>query len=226
MRGYLLVLSLAVAVLAFSHPVWAKKAFISDSITIPLYEEPDIAKKILVKLHSGQRLETLEKRQEWTRVLVLEGEGEGLQGWILSRYLSSQQPWEKRVSFLKEENAKLKARLDTLEAELNDVSVKKLNLKKELQELTNTLELLKREYSELEGGAEGYEALETKFEKLKDILESSRRDIQYLREENRRLKTSEKTRWLLLGALILLCGLMLGLIIGRQHKRRRPGVYY
>ncbi|MBW1998332.1 MAG: TIGR04211 family SH3 domain-containing protein [Deltaproteobacteria bacterium] len=226
MRGYFLALSFAVAVLAFSHPAWAKKAFVSDSITIPLYEEPDIAKEILVKLRSGQRLETLETRDEWTRVRVLEGEGEGLQGWILSSYLSSRQPWEKRAMSLKEENIKLKARLDTLEAELNDLSVKKLGLKKELQELTNTLELLKKEYTELEGGGEGYRGLETKFEKLKEILDSGRRDVQHLREENTRLKTREKTRWLLLGALILLCGLMLGLIIGRQHKKRRPGGYF
>lgn len=226
MGRYFLTLSLALAVFASCQPAWAKKAFISDSITIPLYREPDIAKGILVKLRSGQPLETLETRDEWTRVRILGGEGEGLQGWTLTRYLSGQQPWEKRFSFLKEENLKLKAKLNTMEAELNDLSLKKLSLKKELRELSNTLELLKREYSELEGGAEGYKALETKFEKLKGILEAVRRDIQYLGEENRRLKTTEKARWLLIGALILLCGLMLGLIIGRQHKKRRPGVYY
>lgn len=227
MRKYLLVTCLVLTMcLTTSLASWAKKAFVSDSFTISLYKEPGRDKEIIGRLRSAQRLETMETKDEWTLIRVMSGEGKGLEGWVLSRYLSNQQPWERKALILSEENQGLKARLNQLETELNDLKQKKLNVAKKLHDLNQTLEIMEKEYSALKGGTEDYTRLQENVERLKDILESSSRDLQRIREENNGLKATEKTRWLMMGALILLCGLMLGLIIGRQHRRRRSGIHY
>ncbi|MBW2030035.1 MAG: TIGR04211 family SH3 domain-containing protein [Deltaproteobacteria bacterium] len=227
MRKYLLVTCLVLTMcLTTSLASWAKKAFISDSFTIVLYKEPGKDREVIGRLRSAQRLKTIETKDEWTLVRVMSGEGKGLKGWVLSRYLSDQQPWERQALILSEENQELKARLNRLETELNDLSQRKLNVAKKLHDLNQTLEIMEKEYSALKGGTEDYTQLREKVERLKDLLESNSRDLQRIREENNRLKATEKMKWLMMGALILLCGLMIGLIIGRQHRKRRSGIHY
>jgi len=59
-----------------------------------------------------------------------------------------------------------------------------------------------------------------KYEKIKAVHDSSQKTIQRLIKENERLKFSQRDRLFILGAVVLLFGLIGGLIVGRQKKRR------
>jgi SH3 domain protein len=59
-----------------------------------------------------------------------------------------------------------------------------------------------------------------KYVKLKAVYESSQETIEMLTKENQRLKFSQRDRLFTLGAIVLFCGLISGLIVGRQKKRR------
>ena len=48
--------------------------------------------------------------------------------------------------------------------------------------------------------------------------------INTLTKENKNLRSSERTKQLIIGALVLLCGLIFGLILGGQKKRRRSRI--
>lgn len=56
---------------------------------------------------------------------------------------------------------------------------------------------------------------------LKTVHESSQKTIQMLTKENENLRFSRKNRLFLSGALVLLCGLISGILVGRQQKKRR-----
>ena len=45
--------------------------------------------------------------------------------------------------------------------------------------------------------------------------------LRVLGEENQSLRSSERNKWFAIGALVLLCGLVFGMIVGRQQKKRR-----
>ena len=60
-----------------------------------------------------------------------------------------------------------------------------------------------------------------KYVKLKTAQESSQKTIQRLTKENESLRFSQKNRFFLSGALVLLCGLISGMIVGQQQKKRR-----
>jgi SH3 domain protein len=40
-------------------------------------------------------------------------------------------------------------------------------------------------------------------------------------QENEKIRSSQVTWWFVSGALVLLCGLLVGVLIGRQQKRRK-----
>ena len=83
------------------------------------------------------------------------------------------------------------------------------------------LQELQKKHETLKGGAETYLNLKETYEALKASLEKARGEIDRLTDENRELRSSQMNRWLGTGALILLCGLMIGVMVGRQQKRRR-----
>ena len=82
--------------------------------------------------------------------------------------------------------------------------------------------VLKKELARLKNKWDGTLKGETdKYVKLKTVHESSQTTIQMLIKENENLRFSQKNGLFLLGALVLLCGLISGMIAGRQQKKRR-----
>lgn len=63
------------------------------------------------------------------------------------------------------------------------------------------------------------------FSKLKAAYAIAQDTVLALTEENKGLRSSQKNRWFAIGALVLLCGLMIGLLIGRQQKKHRSSPY-
>ncbi|MBW1767022.1 MAG: SH3 domain-containing protein [Deltaproteobacteria bacterium] len=62
------------------------------------------------------------------------------------------------------------------------------------------------------------------YSELKESNEATQETIQTLTKENENLKSFQRN--FTQGALVLLCGLIIGLILGRQQKKRRSSLYY
>ncbi len=82
--------------------------------------------------------------------------------------------------------------------------------------------VLKEKLARLEGDRDETLKQEAdKYVKLKTVHDSSQKTIQILTKENENLKFSQKNRLFLSGALVLLCGLISGMLVGRQQKKQR-----
>lgn len=53
-------------------------------------------------------------------------------------------------------------------------------------------------------------------------LSVARNELSRAIQENETMRTSQLTKWFLSGALVLLCGLLIGVLVGRQQNKRRP----
>jgi SH3 domain protein len=199
---------------------WAQKAYVTDSFKITLRTGPSTNNKIITMLASGQPVEVLEPGDEWSRVRLLEGEGGGLEGWLLSRYLVNRLPWELQTANLKEINQHLKVTLKKVEDKLEETLRREKEIKEDLKEKSDTLEKSEREYEELRSGSQNYLALKAEHGRVLSSLQRSQNELQRLAKENETLRSSQTSRWFKTGALVLLCGLMIGLIMGRQQKKR------
>jgi SH3 domain protein len=73
-------------------PSWASTAYVTDSFKIMLRTGPSTENKITAMLSSGEAVEILETREDWTRIGVLDSEGEQREGWVLTRFLIERKP--------------------------------------------------------------------------------------------------------------------------------------
>jgi len=197
---------------------WAAKAYVTDSFEITLRTGPSNENKIIAMLFSGRPLEVLDARGEWSQVKILD---DGKEGWVMSRYLVTRLPWEVQAKKLQEDSVSLNAKLNRLQKEFADESQQRQGLAAELKQKTQEHEVLSKEYLELKKGAEGYLRLKTIHEATEKDLKAAQSELSKITAENEALRSSEQNRWFLSGALVLLCGLLIGGIAGRQQRKRR-----
>ena len=204
---------------------WAATVYVSDSFEITLRTGPSIENKIIAMPSSGQPLEVLDAQDDWTQVRMHKPDGEIVEGWVLTRYLSTRMPWEVQAENLNAENASLKEKLAYAENRLKEATVREQGLADKLKENTEALEDVRAEYDSLRHRAADYIKLEAAYEANRSKLEAAEADVNRLTEEVTELRSSKRNRWFLTGALVLFIGLILGLVLGRQSRRRRSSYY-
>jgi SH3 domain protein len=147
--------------------------------------------------------------------------GSEKEGWVVSRYLISRLPWEIQTKALQEEVDKPRAKLSQVGEELSAASKQRQDLTAELKLKADDLEQLRKEHSELKKGAEGYLKIKALYATAEKNLSTARNELSRVVQENEEMRSSQLTKWFVSGALLLLCGLLIGVLVGRQQKRRR-----
>ena len=218
MKRFTVVAAILVITCCVPTAGWASTAYVTDSFTIGLRTGPSLDHKIIKFLSSGEQVEILDTQDGWDNVQVVGHEPEEIKGWVLSRYLIDRVPWEQQAKALNGENAQIKEQLAGVEKDLAQAESHEKELRSKLQETTETLNKIQGKYGELQKAAPHYL-------KLKLAYNSGQKTIQRLTKENEQLKSSQTNRWFALGAVVLLCGLMIGLIMGRQQRKRRSLLY-
>jgi SH3 domain protein len=217
-RLILIFVLLGWAILLTYHPCWAARAYVTDTFEITLRTGPTIENKIVAMLSSGQAVEVLETQGDWSLVRFLDGAKEG---WVFSRYLVTRLPWSLQARNLKEENTALQTKLAQMESANSEAQRQKEELASDLQKKTKLLEETQASYEKLKQGAEGFLKLRRTNTMNEAALETTKMDLENLRKEVQELRSSQMTRWFATGALVLLCGLLLGIMVGRQQKKRK-----
>ncbi len=218
MKRYPLIISMALGVCLIFQTSWAEKVYITDSFRISFRAGPSIENKILKFLPSGTHLEVMETGESWSRVRLLEPEGSDVSGWVLTRYLSTRRPWEAQTKAFMGENAKLIERVGILEKENKDISLRDQKLSQDLEKFRSAFHKLQYEHGLLKKEA-------TDYLKIKAAHENMKKRVESLAHENDLLKSAQINKWFATGALVLLCGLMIGLVVGRQQRKRRSSLY-
>lgn len=206
-------------------PARAQKAYVTDTFRITFRTGPSLENKIIAMLDSGQAVQVLESQGDWSRVRLLGKGDEAEEGWVLSRYLTPREPWEVRANKLVKENIQLKQKLDSLEVELQRAIQRERESSGQLQSSASALRKLRKEYETLKQGAASYLDLKNSYSEIQTRLKKIQKDFDVLNKDYERLKNSERTQWFISGASVLLCGLIIGLILGRKQKKRRSSYY-
>lgn len=217
-RRILILMFLSWAVFGTGHPSWAARAYVTDVFEITLRTGPSLENKIISMLSSGQALEVLESRGDWNFVRLSDSSKEG---WVLARYLITRLPWSMQAKSLKEENSALQAKLAQTENALGETQRKREELASELNKKSKALEEIQSKYDLLKQGAEGFLKLKRANEMNETALKSARVELEKAELEADQLRSSQMNRWFATGALVLLCGLLLGIMVGRQQKKRK-----
>ena len=218
MKRYWLIVIIILGWCLMVQESWAQKVYVTDSFRISFRSGPGIENRILKFLHSGTQIEVLETGEEWSRVRLSEADEDEAIGWVLNRYLMTREPWELQTKSLLSENARLTERVGLLEKENSELSVRNKRLTGELDKVSTSLNKSQYAYSTLKKDSADYLKIKAAYDNIKN-----RTDV--LGRENEVLKSAQTNKWFATGALVLLCGLMIGVVIGRQQKKRRSSLY-
>lgn len=102
-----------------------------------------------------------------------------------------------------------------------EASTEGQQLASELKKTQALFQDLNKKYENLKKGASSYLALKNEYSSMKSTLESNRKKLTAVTIENEKLRSSERRRWFITGALVLLCGWIIGLVMGRTRRQRR-----
>lgn len=195
--------------------VHAEKKYINDLLEITLRTGQGIDHKIIEIVKSGQMVEVLEPGDQWTKIRRLNG----TEGWVVSRFLTSNKP---NIILLKELQEKYKAILIRTDSQLKEIAKlqednKELRSKltvsaKTLNDLNNSYETLKKESGD-------FLQFKSKYNKATAQLTKQKQKIQQYEDELSKLEQRQIFRWIFTGAGILLLGFLIGLSGKRQRRR-------
>lgn len=221
MKRILCLFGLMVLFILCATSSWAEKAYVTDRFKVTFRSGPSLENKVIRMLPSGQELQVLDTQGDWSHVRVV-GEGdEGIDGWILNRFLIERLPWEKKAEILEARSQDLEAKLAMIDEKRKEASTEGQQLASELKKTQALFQDLNKKYENLKKGASSYLALKNEYSSMKSTLESNRKKLTAVTIENEKLRSSERRRWFITGALVLLCGWIIGLVMGRTRRQRR-----
>jgi len=215
-KSILLSLALTLGLLG---QAMAETRYVSDRLEIQMRAGKGTQFRILRSLPSGTPLEVLEvdKENGYSRVR----EPGGVEGWVLNHLLMSGPSArdrlaraEKKLARLELENAKLKTSLAELRKAKGSTDKQRSTLEKENRKLSQELERIRRT-------ASSALAIDAENRELKSRIVAYERQTQSLQQENESLKDRTARDWFMVGAGVILLGMIIGLIIPRIRWRKK-----
>ncbi len=200
----------------------AENVYVSDVREISKRLGPSTEHRIVRMLAAGSRMEVLSERNGWLQV---RGQ-DGLEGWILKRYTSTEIPVTLKYENLREEHETLyhasKGALDRI-AELEEINKKLLET---LSDTSNKLLNLDKEHAVLLMDAANVLELRSQYEQVVERMATVQDEVEALREQNRQMKSWDRFYWFLSGGSVFLVAWLTGLITGRLQGKRRNTLQY
>jgi len=196
----------------------AETNYISDQLEVTLRSGKSTSHSILRMLRSGTPVEVLEQDKESGYSLI---RAQGKEGWVLTRYLmkgpvprDQLAEAEKKLAELDLENRRMMTVMQGLKDEKGEIEKTNSSMDADYRKVSQELAEIKRT-------ASSALAIDSENKDLKSRLVALERNLQTLQQENENLKDRTARDWFMLGAGVLLIGILAGLIIPRIRWRKK-----
>ncbi len=205
--------------LGTSPPAAAQTRYVTDQTEITLRSGQSTRHAIKRMLASGTRVQIVERDAEsgYVRVSL----PDGTDGWVLGRLLMDEPAARDQLAAmrqrvggfdeverqLRDQITELKADNDSLSADLARVQGQNTTLSTDLEQVRNT--------------SRNALNIASENDVLKARVADNEETIDLLMAENAELKTRATQRWFLIGAGVIVAGIILGLLLPRMRPRRR-----
>jgi len=209
------LLLVAASLLAMSANAVAATRYISDELSINMRRGPSTSYSISKLLDAGARVQTLSEANGWTQVRT----EQGLEGYVLTRFLSNEPAARTRIAEMEAETAKLKEENVALREELSQEQSGTEKLGKLRSELIAENQALKDELEEIRRVSANAISLNQQNREFREQLLDAESEVERLRSENKSLQS--RREGMKIGALILIGGVILGFVLPLFRRRRK-----
>ena len=204
---------------ASAQQVAGENRWVTDSFEITMRSGKGNRQSIIRMLRSGTKIELLETDTQagYSRVRT----GSGAEGWVLNRYLLKRPP--ARV-MMPDVEARLRAseeRRKKLEAELRTISRDRDQFKSQLNSVESTGQGLQKELDDVRRMSANVMKIDSQNKSLRQSLNKSQAAVEKLQADNQRLASRATREWFIIGALVVIVGMLIGLILPRVRWRKK-----
>jgi SH3 domain protein len=197
----------------------AETRYVSDTLEITMRSGKGTGYGITRMLRSGTAVQVLEedKKTGYTHVRTTSGKD----GWVLSRFLMKGRAARDRLAAAEKNLAELELENRKLETAMITLAGEKKALEQEFSNLDGQSRNVSQELAEIKRTASSALAIDSENKELKSRVVSLERQLQTLHQENEGLKDRTARDWFMVGAAVVLLGIIVGLIIPRIRWRKK-----
>lgn len=214
------IITLAAALLFTAASVAAQGTqYIRDELYVPLRSGQGTQYRILNTVRSGAALTVLETNADsgWSRVRTRSGQ----EGWVENQYLTPQPIAAQRLK-------QAEAELDRLRTANSDLHEQLQALNEAHEASSNEMSRLDREHREVMTELEQLQEISANTVKIdrdnKELLQTNemlRNQLEVLQTDNQRLRDSSENEAFLNGAIAVVIGVMIALVVPRLRPKKR-----
>lgn len=200
----------------------AQTRYVTDQFEVTMRRGPSTDNAIIRMLPSGTALEVLDAdaASGYTRVKLTTSSTEGF---VLTRYLMSQQDARSQLAALQQRLVTLRDQSGDRGRELDDLRQANGQATQRIATLEQANQRLESELAGLKQKAANVINIDRENNTLRKELTDTQIQLQSTEEENRELSSRRVMQWFIIGAVVLLVGIVLGLILPGMRRRKRGG---
>jgi SH3 domain protein len=193
--------------------------YISDEVFVVLHTGPGKEYRWAAKLNPGARLRVARTSSDgkWAEVTT----DRGTTGWVTTEFLTAQTPAQVKLPAAVARAEKLAAENENLSAQLNKLQTQKSELANKASSTDSQLDSVSRELADLKKVSGKAVQLDTDNRRLVQESEQLRSEVDMLEAENARLQDKLDSEDFLNGALAVLLGVIITLVVPRLWPKRR-----
>ena len=197
----------------------AETRYVSDVLEITMRSGKGTSFGITRMLRSGTEVQVLavDKNTGYTQVRTKNGK----EGWVLSRFLMNGQAARERLAAAEKSLAELELENRKLTTAMATLTEDKKALVSNLGDLEGQSRSVSQELTEIKRTASSALAIDSENKDLKGRLVSLERQLQTVQQENESLKDRTARDWFMVGAAVVLLGIIIGLIIPKLRFRKK-----
>jgi len=185
---------------------------------------------VLIRGGKGNEFKILAIKKAHAPVELLRDEGDysyirtegGIEGWVLSRYLTRDLPKPMIIDKLNAEIEKLRQANTTLSQDFQQLQEQKKSLESSSGALEQKATDLEHEYKDLKSASSDVLQLKQAHDKLEQENEQYARSAAELTKKNEQLQSNNALMWYIVGAATLLIGIAIGMFMqSLKHKKKK-----
>jgi len=215
MRG----LPIAIVLLLLTTSAHAQTRYVSDRMIVELRRGPSTEYLILRNLEAGAAVQVLEDAGAgYSRVRV---QDQGTEGFILTRFLTPEPIARDKLAAAERGLAAAKTRATELEQQVGALTAELGATKTDLARTRSSHDQVSKDLTDLRAAAANVVEIRDQNESLRQRLIQREREVGELTATNTRLASQDKQNWFIVGAGVLLSGVVIGLIAPSLRRKRR-----
>ncbi|MDR4516274.1 MAG: TIGR04211 family SH3 domain-containing protein [Nitrosomonas sp.] len=197
----------------------AEQRYVTDYFEITLRTGPSGNHTIQRMIKSGAALEVIEQNEEngYSKVRT----NGGIEGWVLSRYLMREPAARVQLENLVKQITSKEPQSSSIRNQLNLIKTEYDNVKNRILHLENEKKQLQDRLNEIKSTAANVLAIDAENKQMHQKFVEAKSELKTLQEHYGALDKSNEREWFITGAMVMLGGLVLGLIIPKIRWRRR-----